>query len=586
LHNVKAEKGSENVSGGVENRAGVVEALDRILARSEFVASPRQQAFLRFVVEETLADRGNRLKAFTIATSIFGRNETFDPQKNSIVRVEALRLRRLLDQYYDGPGADDPLHIRLRRGTYVPEFIEKSNPAIALAPRQAPEPGATLSIRHAEARRARPWLVSAALGGGALAALAFVVMALPAQQLEAEQGVAAVAPEALRRNATISVGPIRANAPNAATGALADRLTHEIEDKLSLFDNPVVVESASSPSQSDYHLSGAVHSTAAGALALSFRMTRRGAGSTKEIIWARRFDNFQPGAGEEGPQLDAMMTSIAQSYGAIHADIRRRLRQTPGVQTAYDCVVMAFDAFDAPTQENLTTAENCLDQALARDPTFAAGHAALSYLNVARWLDGIPDEPGRSRLEAGRRFARDAARLAPSKARMHAAKFWSRFFAGRYDEAFDEARIALRLNPYSTDTLARFGAARILLGQIDEGEELLDRAARASVAAPSWQDFFMFLAAYVKGDWPRAVAYGSHSGSSLFPLGIIAQIVIANHRGDAAAAQDWRARLTSAFPGFASDIEASLKRWSMSPEIRSRLLVDINIAPGSAVLAR
>jgi adenylate cyclase len=94
----------------------------RILGSPHFDASPRNRKFLSYVVEETLAGRTARIKAYTIATSVFGRDERFDPQIDSVVRNEAGRLRRSLERYYLTDGRSDPLRIDIPRGSYVPVF--------------------------------------------------------------------------------------------------------------------------------------------------------------------------------------------------------------------------------------------------------------------------------------------------------------------------------------------------------------------------------------------------------------------------------------------------------------------------------
>jgi hypothetical protein len=71
-------------------------ALEDIVASKQFRVSPQLAAFLRFFVLETLAGRGDRLKAYTIAVGALGRDKTFDPQTNPIVRVDAGRLRLAL----------------------------------------------------------------------------------------------------------------------------------------------------------------------------------------------------------------------------------------------------------------------------------------------------------------------------------------------------------------------------------------------------------------------------------------------------------------------------------------------------------
>ena len=97
--------------------------LARVLGSADFDASERNRNFLRYVVDETLAGRSSRIMAYSIATSVFGRDERFDPQHDAIVRIEANRLRRALEHYYLTGGRDDPLKNRDFPGSYVPAFL-------------------------------------------------------------------------------------------------------------------------------------------------------------------------------------------------------------------------------------------------------------------------------------------------------------------------------------------------------------------------------------------------------------------------------------------------------------------------------
>ena len=97
-------------------------ALDNVVGSPNFRASPRLAAFLRFVVEATLDGRADRVKEYSIAVGALGRNDTFDPQTNPIVRVEAGRLRQALERYYAGPGRSDRLVIEIPCGRYIPRF--------------------------------------------------------------------------------------------------------------------------------------------------------------------------------------------------------------------------------------------------------------------------------------------------------------------------------------------------------------------------------------------------------------------------------------------------------------------------------
>ena len=86
----------------------VREQLSRILGSCAFDASKRNRRFLEYAVEEALAGRADRIKAYNIATTVFGRDASFDPQLDSIVRIEAGRLRRSLERYYLTAGQQGP----------------------------------------------------------------------------------------------------------------------------------------------------------------------------------------------------------------------------------------------------------------------------------------------------------------------------------------------------------------------------------------------------------------------------------------------------------------------------------------------
>ncbi|MGI9412317.1 MAG: PAS domain-containing protein [Hyphomicrobiales bacterium] len=96
--------------------------LDRILASAEFVDSPRLKDLIEYLVTESLEGRGERLKGYIIGIDVFERGEDFNPDSDTIVRVQAGRLRAKLKTYYLTEGKNDGLRIELPKGTYKPRF--------------------------------------------------------------------------------------------------------------------------------------------------------------------------------------------------------------------------------------------------------------------------------------------------------------------------------------------------------------------------------------------------------------------------------------------------------------------------------
>ncbi len=106
---------------GEVSDSSVREHLDRVLTSQLFATSPRCKEFLRFVVQETLTGHGDSIKERTIAMEVFGKDSSFEPGEDSVVRVKAREVRRRLADYYE-QNRDDAVRIQLPVGGYVPTF--------------------------------------------------------------------------------------------------------------------------------------------------------------------------------------------------------------------------------------------------------------------------------------------------------------------------------------------------------------------------------------------------------------------------------------------------------------------------------
>jgi tetratricopeptide (TPR) repeat protein len=92
--------------------------------------SPRLRQFLSYVVRHVLAGDEDGIKEHTIGVEVFQRGTRFDPKCDSIVRVEAIKLRRRLHEYYRSEGATDLVTISIPKGSYRPIFhIREETPA-------------------------------------------------------------------------------------------------------------------------------------------------------------------------------------------------------------------------------------------------------------------------------------------------------------------------------------------------------------------------------------------------------------------------------------------------------------------------
>ncbi|PSL14528.1 hypothetical protein [Shimia abyssi] len=148
-----------------------MEQVDRIVGSPQFSNSPKLSDFLKFVVTEHLQGRKDRIKAVTIAHSVYQRGEDFEPLSDPIVRVEAGRLRTRLSEFYSDIGATDPIVIEIPKGAYVPLITRRSE--------HDPEPEAHAppeTIGPQKFHKLRSWQIAAI--GSAAAIVGFLIAAL------------------------------------------------------------------------------------------------------------------------------------------------------------------------------------------------------------------------------------------------------------------------------------------------------------------------------------------------------------------------------------------------------------------------
>lgn len=71
------------------------------------------------LVTKVLRAEEDEIKEYFLAVEVFGR-ENFDPRIDTIVRVQARRLRLKLQEYYRTEGQYDTVRIDIPKGSYVP----------------------------------------------------------------------------------------------------------------------------------------------------------------------------------------------------------------------------------------------------------------------------------------------------------------------------------------------------------------------------------------------------------------------------------------------------------------------------------
>ncbi|MBN9084380.1 MAG: hypothetical protein BGP04_12795 [Rhizobiales bacterium 62-17] len=557
------------------DKARTLHALDYVLSDPVFAASDSLSRFLRYIVTETLEGRSARLKAYTIALTVFGRNESFNPQTNSLVRVEAARLRRLLTLHYSrNPGAS-PIEIQLPKGSYVPQFIARQNsslPSHALQPANQP----TIGNRWKHPRSAFVALAAILLLGIASFAMPPLLSRLPADD-EAETGTMA-----WERPPSISITPLQYDG-RLVKPAQARALDVEILAALAGFDFLRVYDFGSEAQQrrTDYRLE-AHASQVEGRLAIHYRLLHT---ATDQVIWSQAFAHlpFDFTGDVRRPLVSKVASILGRTYGIVFTDRYARMPLSDTTTIGFACIVDGYQYFNTPSLKTFQQVLDCANRTVAANPKSSLGQALKASMLIDGHLKGyVIGGTGESTIESALQAASTAVELNQHSSQAYRALFLARFYDGRFEEAFAAAKHALTLNPHSMEIRSRVGSAYILRGDFESGMKLLNEVSAIADNHAAWLEFYYFLNAYHSGDRSEAKRHAFRASVTKTPLGAIARIIALHQRGNDPAAKKWITYLESEFPEFAIDVRAALGRMQMLSAIAERLTDELEAAGLSA----
>lgn len=468
------------MSAPAPNREAVLASLERLLAWSEMVRSQQLGRFLDYIVRRKLDGQEQSIKAYSIAVDVFGRGADFDPQSDPIVRVQARRLRRLLDEYYQGPGLGEQPQIRLPVGRYIPEFVVETVP-------EAEEGVEPPPVRRFPARLPLTWYILAIIAL-VTAMIAYATSKWGPDESATPPSAGTVLPPALR------IMEFQDLSANNGSSPQVSGLAVELVTDLGQFGNIDVryrgtENAASAPDPSDFVLTGIVRPNDDIVQYSAILTHSRSSG----VVWNHSI--AVPAAQAGSPDvLDSVSRSISLILGSprgpLHAAAREMLASGPlqeGQINLYLCRTL-FDLYretggagEAERAEScflgLPQSENETPQALAATASLLVEHGGL-----LAGLDAAPDD--RVRI-ASTRLAQ-AMDLDPlnsfvweQQARLHESQGLMALARAGYASA-------VQLNPANADALASFALMLALAGALDEAEPLARAAAEGSPGPPAW----------------------------------------------------------------------------------------------------
>jgi adenylate cyclase len=517
--------------------------LHRILSSPAFDASERNCRFFEYVVEEALGGRADRLKAYTIATIVFGRDSNFDAQNDPIVRIEARRVRRSLQHYYLTAGKNDDLMISIPKGAYAPAFqinetIQSDPPSDVerVQPDIKPEPHASF------------------LGGP-------VIFVAPFE----EDGGLSEFPNFTR-------GFTRALV--VALTQFNDFVVYGAETSLRYSQN-VSLDSLCTDLGIDFLVRGGI-SISTNRFNINVLLID---GQTGQSLWADNFGNdLSPEkiVAVRDEAANKIARTLAQPFGVIFS---RKARDSEGKPpndlAAYDSVIQYYLYWRTIDPDLHARARVSLEDAVARNPQYAEALACLSrvYIDAYRFGfdSGLGEDDPRDRALA---LAHRSIDLAPSSSRCHHALSLVYWFTNDIQASMHSLRTARSLNPNDTEIMADLGMKYTLVAEWDKGVPMLEEAYRRNPALPSTFRVGLSVFHLAHGQYEEALNEARKIDAPKILYSHILKAAAAAGLGLQEEAESAVKAITSLDPDYGQHVVTDLQKRSVHPDLIS-MIVDL-----------
>jgi TolB-like protein len=568
--------------------ADIRAGLARILESKEFKRSPRLTSFLKYIVEMTLEGSAKHLKGYTIGIEVYGKPDSFDPEQDASVRVDATRLRRVLAAYYSGQGQSEAIKISVATGTYVPSFEYQ--------PISAPATG----------NRVVDGLLVMGAKGYALVALALIIVGavlgglvqnlLPEHKTSRQIGdISPPIEEILKRptGPTVAVLPLKAIG-NEDTAQLANGFTHQLLNDLTRFKSlrmlgRETVEVYRNLSGETAEIGSKLHAdyVVEGSLQRSGEKTRIKVRlldiTSRTYIWSYasdeniRTDNvFQI----QTKIVGEIAARLGQPYGVVQRMEARRLRGAGTKSfTTYKCVLAFYEYAANKSVAVHAQVRDCLERAVKETPDYTEAWALLSRMYGDEVRDAF--NPGPSVENAIKRSG-DAARKAletnPESPRAHQYMAAASLLRNDLPATRRHLRLALQLNPNDADILADAGWTYAQLGDWELGKSLVDKAIWLNPGHPRWYYGILFAYHYRQGRYEESL---THALAYYQPGVLFSSVALAAANGKlnrGIQAAEAVGHIADIFPQFLSNPDEQLKRWHFPDDFIDHLLDGLRAA--------
>lgn len=478
----------------------------KVIDSPPFRAAPTSRRLLEYLIAETAAGRGDKLKGYAIGVDVFGKSPDYDAATDSTVRVQVRRLRQILSAYYASDEAEDGLQIDIPVGSYAVRFLRSDTAHDGVEGADAD----CLPVDRSQTSSFMGWTTKAAL------LLALVSVATFAYFISA---VMAGPP-------LVYVAPFRAGDSTPETQMVSTGVQRDLIAQMGQYPNINVVglESSQVPIEeareldfldADYVLKGVVVNEGS-SLKISSALVSADDGY---VLWSEstRVDIQHPADILAAQALIASKVgaNLGQPQGVIEQVASARLSGTSDITfNDYACVLSAHDYLRLKNAESHLKARSCLERVVKENPNYSDAWALLSWIygDEARLAFNVREDslPAERALYA----AEKAVAANPKNPLAHENLAVAQFYMLQTDEGESSIERAVRLSPNDPDVLATAGWNLALIGDHKRARALLDQAIEHNPNHPAWYWGGLALSSLSSGDYSDAVKYARRYNDS------------------------------------------------------------------------
>lgn len=463
------------------------EQLDRMLQRDLFAQASRQSRFLKYIVEATLSGQAERLNQFVIGVDVFDRDESFDPVTDSIVRVEAGRLRSKLFEYYAEIGQNDPVLISLPKGGYGVQIKIETDQELAR------EPSSVKPFKQ-------PNINLIVLVTGLVVVGMTIVFFVPAIT-ETTGNVSDNVVQPIERQAgkpAIAILPFDNMSADPTQEYFSDGITEDIITDLSIVSGLTVIARHSTFVYKGQSISVREIGENLGARYVLEGSVRKDGDKlritaqlidvmTDTHVWANRYDRNLDDIFAIQSEVSQMIVSALKVKLTELEKSRLGHKGTDNIE-AHDLFLRARERFYLFTKADVDSSIELFSRAIDLDPQFAEAYAWKSRVMTYAFISGINNSRDET-IGPARALAKKAADIDELLPTAHANLGWALRWDQEYEEALSEVQSAIELDANFADA---YLWQSLIMSSIGLGQESLVSVERGIRVNPNYGVTYIF----------------------------------------------------------------------------------------------